>query len=181
MTEKEKMLKGKLYNSSDKELVKEHAEAQRLCLELNKPLTEEQRVKVAKALLGKCGDSVTLTQGFYCDYGKNIEVGENFYVNYGVCILDVCKVTIGKNCLIAPQVGIYTAAHPIDKDTRISGLEYGKPVTIGDNCWIGGHAVINPGVTLGDNVIVGSGSVVTKSFPSDVIIAGNPAKVIKRL
>lgn len=181
MTEKEKMLKGELYDAGDEVLVKEHVKAQRLCLKLNKRLTNNQRVKVAKTLLGKCGEKVVLTQGFYCDYGKNIEVGENFYVNYGVCILDVCKVKIGKNCLIAPQVGIYTAAHPIDTDTRISGLEYGKPVTIGDNCWIGGRAVINPGVTLGDNVIVGSGSVVTKSFPSNVIIAGNPAKIIRKL
>ncbi len=181
MTEKEKMLAGELYDAGDTVLSKEHAEAQRLCLELNEPLTDEERKKVAKTLLGKCGENVVLTQGFYCDYGKNIEVGENFYVNYGVCILDVCKVKIGKNCLIAPQVGIYTAAHPIDEKTRISGLEYGKPVTIGDNCWIGGHAVINPGVTLGDNVIVGSGAVVTKSFPSNVIIAGNPAKIIRKL
>ncbi len=173
------MLAGELYNAAVPELIAEHARAQKLCLKLNSPLSDEERVAVAKQLLGKCGENVTLTQGFYCDYGSNIEVGENFYVNYGVCILDVCKVKIGKNCLIAPQVGIYTAYHPIDCATRISGLEAGKPVTIGDNCWIGGHAVINPGVTLGDNVIVGSGSVVTKSFPSDVIVAGNPAKIIR--
>ncbi len=179
MTEKEKMLAGELYNAAVPELISEHTRAQKLCLKLNSPLSDEERVAVAKQLLGKCGENVTLTQGFYCDYGSNIEVGENFYVNYGVCILDVCKVKIGKNCLIAPQVGIYTAHHPIDCATRISGLEAGKPVTIGDNCWIGGHAVINPGVTLGDNVIVGSGSVVTKSFPSDVIVAGNPAKIIR--
>ena len=96
-------------------------------------------------------------------------------------ILYVCKVTIGNNCLIAPQAGIYTACHPLDEATRISGLELGKPVTIGNNCWIGGRAVINPGVTLGDNVVVGSGAVVTKSFPSNVVIAGNTARIIKYL
>lgn len=179
MTEKQKMLSGQLYSAHDPTLSQEHKRAQDLCLKLNTVLSDEERVAVAKQLLGKCGENVVLTQGFYCDYGSNIEVGENFYVNYGVCILDVCKVKIGKNCLIAPQVGIYTACHPIDCQTRISGLELGKPITIGDNCWIGGHAVINPGVTLGDNVIVGSGAVVTHSFPSNVIIAGNPAKIIK--
>lgn len=173
------MLAGVLYCADDPELIAEHRRAQELCLKLNSPLTAEERLAVAKRLLGRCGEKVVLTQGFYCDYGSNIEVGENFYVNYGVCILDVCKVTIGKNCLIAPQVGIYTACHPIDCATRISGLEMGKPITIGDNCWIGGRAVINPGVTLGDNVIVGSGAVVTRSFPSNVIVAGNPARIIR--
>ncbi|MDE6598182.1 MAG: sugar O-acetyltransferase [Clostridia bacterium] len=181
MTEKEKMLAGELYRADGEELLSEHMQATALCRELNENLTVAQRTATAKKLLGKCGKNVTLSQGFYCDYGKNIEVGENFYCNYGVCILDVCKVKIGDNCLIAPQVGIYTACHPVDRKTRVSGLEYGKPITIGNDCWIGGHAVINPGVTLGDNVVVGSGAVVTKSFPSNVVIAGNPARIIKNL
>lgn len=180
-TEKEKMLSGELYNANSPELYKAHLKSQQLCAQLGGILTDEERTAIAKQLLGKTGENVTLTQGFYCDYGENIEVGENFYCNYGVCILDVCKVKIGDNCLIAPQVGIYTAAHPIDRAQRTSGLEYGKPITIGNDCWIGGHATINPGVTLGDNVIVGSGAVVTKSFPSNCIIAGNPAKIIKKL
>lgn len=181
MTEKEKMLAGELYSAYDPELVAIRDRARALCLELNTPLTRAERTQKAKQLLGKTGERVTLSQGFNCDYGENIEVGENFYCNYGVCILDVCKVTVGDNCLIGPQVGIYTASHPLDRATRVSGVENGKPITIGNDCWIGGHAVINPGVTLGDNVVVGSGSVVTKSFPSDVVIAGNPAKVIKKL
>ena len=118
---------------------------------------------------------------FRCDYGKNIHVGENFFMNYDCVILDVCEVRIGDNCLIAPQVGIYTACHPMDAAERLSGKEYGAPVTIGNNCWIGGRAVINPGVTLGDNVVVASGAVVTKSFPSNVLIGGVPAKIIKVL
>lgn len=179
-TEKEKMLAGELYRA-DGELSREHARAAELCALLNGALTQRERTEISKRLLGKTGENVTLTQGFYCDYGKNIEVGENFYCNYGVCILDVCRVKIGDNCFIAPQAGIYAATHPLDRQTRIGGLEYGKPVTIGDDCWIGGHAVINPGVTLGDNVVVGSGAVVTKSFPSNVVIAGNPARIIKKL
>ena len=176
------MLAGELYNAADKELFDAHTRAVKLCGKLaNYNISAGQRQKLAKKLLGKTGETVVLGPGFCCDYGKNIEVGENFYCNYGVCILDVCKVKIGDNCLIAPQVGIYTACHPIDRETRINGLELGKPITIGNDCWIGGHAVINPGVTLGDNVIVGSGAVVTKSFPSNVIIAGNPAKIIKQL
>lgn len=180
-TEKEKMLAGELYNAAVEELYAAHRRAQSICAELNGDLDDEKRTELAKKLLGKTGKNVTLTQGFYCDYGENIEVGENFYCNYGVCILDVCKVKIGDNCLIAPQVGIYTAMHPMEREVRVSGLELGKPITIGNDCWIGGHAVINPGVTLGDNVIVGSGAVVTKSFPSNVVIAGNPAKIIKTL
>ncbi len=183
MTEKQKMLAGELYcGCDDPELASMHRRAIELCEKLNYGnLSDEERDSVTRQLLGKCGHKAVLGRGFWCDYGVNIEVGENFYVNYGVVILDVCKVTIGKNCLIAPQVGIYTACHPLEEDVRISGLEMGKPITIGDNCWIGGHAVINPGVTLGDNVVVGSGSVVTKSFPSDVVIAGNPARIIKYL
>lgn len=181
MTEKEKMLAGELYRAGGEELLSEHMRAMELCRELNENLTAERRAATAKKLLGKCGENVTLSQGFYCDYGKNIEVGENFYCNYGVCILDVCRVKIGDNCLIAPQVGIYTACHPVDRRTRVGGLEYGKPITIGNDCWIGGHAVINPGVTLGDNVVVGSGSVVIRSFPSNVVIAGNPARIIRKL
>ncbi len=180
-TEKEKMLSGELYNADDIELESAAARAKQLCIKLKSEQSPEERRNIAKQLLGKTGKNVNIGYDFYCDYGENIEVGENFYCNWGVCILDVCKVKIGDNCLIGPQVGIYSACHPIDRATRISGLEYGKPITIGNDCWIGGHAVINPGVTLGDNVIVGSGAVVTKSFPSNVIIAGNPAKVIKTL
>ena len=143
MTQKQKMLAGELYNASDPELAALHNRAIELCQKLNfGGLTDEERVQVTRQLLGKCGERVVLGRDFWCDYGFNIEVGENFYVNYDVVILDVCKVKIGDNCLIAPQVGIYTAAHPLDKEVRASGLEYGKPVTIGNNVWIGGRAVI---------------------------------------
>ena len=182
MTEREKMLAGELYRADDKELSAMHMNAVRLCEKLNYGgLGEEECLQVTRSLLGKCGKSVVLGRGFWCDYGCNIYVGENFYTNYDVVILDVCKVTIGDNCLIAPQAGIYTACHPLEREVRTGGLELGKPITIGNDCWIGGRAVILPGVTLGDNVVVGAGAVVTKSFPSNVVIAGNPAKIIKHL
>ena len=134
-----------------------------------------------KQLLGSTGDNIHIESTFNCDYGFNIHVGENFYANFDCVILDVAEVRIGNSCMIAPQVGIYTATHPLDPVERNSGLELAKPITIGNSCWIGGQAVINPGVTLGDNVVVASGAIVTKSFGSNVVIGGNPAKVIKKI
>ena len=116
---------------------------------------------------------------FHCDYGYNIEAGNNFYANYNLTILDVGKVVIGENVMVAPNVSIYTAGHPIHPDSRNSGYEYGIGVTIGNNVWIGGNTVINPGVHIGDNVVVGSGSVVTKDIPANAIAAGNPCKVLR--
>ena len=118
---------------------------------------------------------------FYCDYGFNIHVGKNFYANYNCTILDVSKVTIGENCFMAPNVSIYTAGHPIHPDTRNSGYEYGKAVTVGDNVWIGGNTVICPGVTVGSNVVIGAGSVVTRDIPDWCVAAGNPCSVIRRI
>lgn len=116
---------------------------------------------------------------FHCDYGYNIHVGENFYANFNCVMLDVCPIRIGDNCMLAPGVHIYTATHPINPVERNSGKEFGKAVTIGDNVWIGGGAIINPGVTIGDNAVIASGSVVTKDVPANVVYGGNPAKFIK--
>ncbi|HGH6028009.1 TPA: sugar O-acetyltransferase [Vibrio mimicus] len=183
MTEREKMLSGEYYNPSDAELVKLRLEARLLTEELNQTSVScpDKRVEIIKSLLGSTGNSIHIESTFNCDYGLNIHVGENFYANFGCVILDVAEVRIGDNCFIAPQVGIYTATHPIDPIQRNSGLEFGKPIRIGNNCWIGGHATINPGVTLGDNVVVASGAVVTKSFGSNVVIGGNPARVLKAI
>ncbi|EKG84345.1 maltose O-acetyltransferase [Vibrio paracholerae HE-16] len=181
MTEREKMLSGEYYDPSDGELVKLRLEARLLTEKLNQTSVScpDKRVEIIKSLLGSTGNSIHIESTFNCDYGLNIHVGENFYANFGCVILDVAEVRIGDNCFIAPQVGIYTATHPIDPIQRNSGLEFGKPIRIGNNCWVGGHATINPGVTLGDNVVVASGAVVTKSFGSNVVIGGNPARVLK--
>lgn len=183
MTEREKMLSGEHYDPSDPELVKLRLEARLLTEKLNQTSAScpDKRVKIIKSLLGSTGNSIHIESAFNCDYGLNIHVGENFYANFGCVILDVTEVRIGDNCFIAPQVGIYTATHPIDPIQRNSGLEFGKPIRIGNNCWIGGHATINPGVTLGDNVVVASGAVVTKSFGNNVVIGGNPARVLKEI
>lgn len=184
MTEKEKMLAGEMYNSLDEELIEMRRQARLLTEKFNKTSIDEKdtRKKILKDLLGGCSDNIYIEPTFNCDYGKNIYVGDGFYANYNCVFLDVCEIRIGKNCLVAPQVGIYTATHPIDTKLRCEEyVEYGKPVTIGDNCWIGGHATINPGVTLGNNVVVASGAVVTKSFGDNVVIGGNPAKVIKTI
>lgn len=134
-----------------------------------------------RQLFGKCGEKVWIEAPFHCDYGWNIEVGENFFANYNLTILDVAKVTIGKNAQIAPNVAIYTAGHPLHPDSRNSGYEYGLDVTIGDNIWIGGNAVILPGVTIGDNVVIGAGSVVARDLPSNVLAVGNPCRIVREI
>lgn len=183
MTEKEKMISGRYYDPSDAELVKLRLETRLHTEKLNQTsvIDADKRIEIIKSIFGSTGNSIYVESTFNCDYGINIHVGENFYANYGCVILDVAEVRIGNNCFMAPQVGIYTATHPIDPTLRNSGLEYGKPIVIGDNCWIGGHATINPGVTLGDNVVVASGAVVSKSFGDNVVIAGNPARVLKKI
>lgn len=136
--------------------------------------------EVVKELLGK-SENAFINPPFYCDYGFNIEVGKNLFANYNCTIIDVAKVTIGDNCMLAPNVAIYTAGHPIHPDTRRSLYEYGKPVVIGDNVWIGGNAVILPGVTIGSNCVIGAGSVVTHDIPPWTVSAGNPCRVIRSI
>jgi maltose O-acetyltransferase len=174
-SDKIKMLAGELYRASDPMLLGERKTARRLCQEYNASLDPV----ILGRLIGSKGSRTTIEPPFRCDYGSNIHLGDNFYANFDLVILDVCEVRIGRNCLIGPRVSICTAAHPTDAATRVSGLEFGKPITIGNDVWIGAHAVINPGVTLGDRVVVGSGAVVTESFGDDVVIAGVPARVIK--
>lgn len=145
------------------------------------PDRRERIPALLKDLLGKTGNNIMIEPPFHCDYGWNIEVGENFFANYNLTILDVGKVVVGDNVQIAPNVSIYTAGHPIHPDSRNSGYEYGIPITIGNNVWIGGNAVILPGVTIGDNVIIGAGSVVTKSIPDNMIAAGNPCRTIREI
>lgn len=183
MNEKAKMINQQLYMASDEQLVKDRLNV-RLLLDKynNTSLADYQtRKQLLPQIVGKIGTNYNLEQPFYCDYGYNIEIGENFYANYDCIFLDVAKIRIGNNVMIAPRVSIYTATHPLDKDIRNSGLEQGLNVTIGNDVWIGGNTVINPGVTIGDNVVIGSGSVVTKDIPSNSLAVGNPCKVIRKL
>lgn len=183
MTERQKMLAGELYDPSDPELIKLRNFARHKTEKFNRTDHDhnQQRVRIIKSLFGSTGQNIHIEPTFRCDYGQNIHVGENFYANFDCVILDVAEVRFGDNCLLAPQVGIYTATHPLLPNKRNSGLELAKKISIGNNCWIGGHATINPGVQLGENVVVASGAVVTKSFGDNVVIGGNPARIIKEL
>nr|WP_216667931.1 sugar O-acetyltransferase [Sporosarcina jiandibaonis] len=175
------MLNGEMYNPDDKELRKDRRNARRLTWIFNQTFEteEEKRINLLKELFGSTGESIHIEPVLRCDYGYNIHVGENFFANFDCTFLDVCDIRIGDNCFIAPGVHIYTATHPIDPLERIGGTEYGKPVSIGDNVWIGGRAIINPGVRIGNNVVIASGAVVTKDVPNNVVIGGNPARIIK--
>ncbi|WP_253378799.1 maltose O-acetyltransferase [unidentified bacterial endosymbiont] len=181
-TEKQKMIAGEYYRPGDETLRADRQNARQLIHRYNHtaPNEKTERQTILAMLLGQ-SDGAYIEPSFRCDYGYNIYLGKNFYANFDCVILDVCPVYIGDNCMLAPGVHIYTATHPLDPIERNSGLEFGKPVHIGNNVWIGGRAVINPGVTMGDNVVVASGAVVTKDVPANVVVGGNPAKIIKTL
>ena len=180
MTEMEKMLAGKLYDHRDPELVAAHKRAIELMFAFNqtRPDEEEKRQEILRRLINSKSD-FHVEPNFRCDYGFNIWVGDNFYANYDCTILDVCKVTIGNDVLLAPGVQILTATHPVDPAARLTQLECGKPVTIGNNVWIGGGAIICPGASVGDNCVIGAGSVVTKNIPADTVAVGNPARILR--
>ena len=173
--------KGMAYISDDS-VMEEQAVARRLCQKLNTMDRSDFKGlgDVVKELLGQ-SEGAWINPPFYCDYGFNIEVGKNFFANYNCTMLDVSKITIGENCFMASNVAIYTAGHPIHPDSRNSMYEYGIPVTIGDNVWIGGNTVICPGVTIGSNCVIGAGSVVTKDIPDWSVAAGNPCRVIRKI
>lgn len=177
------MLSGELYNALDPQLAEERQRARLLTKQLNDSRDDEPalRSKLIKELLGPSGEDVWIEPPFYCDYGSNISVGEKVFFNFNCVILDVMPVTIGNQVLFGPNVQIYTATHPIDWEERATWLEYAKPITIGNNVWIGGSCIICPGVSIGDRSVIGAGSVVTKSIPADVVAAGNPCRVIRSL
>ena len=181
MTQKERMLAGKLYRADDPQLEADCARKERLLRRLSQSEDTAEWKAIFRELLGSVGERFWIQPPFLCDYGSHIHVGERFFANCDCVILDVCDVTMGDDVFLAPRVCIFTAAHPIDAGVRNSGLEYGRPVTIGSSVWIGGNTVINPGVTIGDNVVIGSGSVVTKDIPSGVVAAGNPCRVLRRI
>ena len=184
MNEKEKMLKGLLYDANfDKSLIEERTQCKSLCYEYNnlQPVKADERKKLLKQILGKTKENFLIEQPFMCDYGYNIEIGENFYSNHNLIILDPAKVIFGDNVFIGPNCAFYTPLHPMDADTRNKGLEYAKPIKVGNNVWFGGNVVVLPGVTIGDNTVIGAGSVVTKDIPSNVLAVGNPCKIIRNI
>jgi maltose O-acetyltransferase len=183
MTEKEKMLAGELYNSGDPELVRERHKARLLTQQIN-TLNEDskkERNRLLRQLMPRAGKGLWIEPPFFCDYGYNIITGKNVFFNFNCCILDVMPVTIGSDVLFGPNVQIYTATHPMEAEARKTWLEYAKPITIGNDVWVGGGAIICPGVTIGNGVVIGAGAVVTKSLPDNVFAAGNPARVIKEI
>ncbi len=181
MTEKEKMLSQRLYDANSDELSSERERAKELCFEYNRlhPSDKQGQREIMLRLLGKTKGNFHISQSFWCDYGYNIKLGENFYSNHNLVILDCAAVTFGDNVFVAPDCGFYTAGHPIDSERRNVGLEYAYPITVGDNVWIGAGVRVMPGVTIGDNVVIGGGSVVVKDIPSDSVAVGNPCRVIR--
>lgn len=182
-TEKEKMLAGELYDASDSLLTTERRNARLLCKKYNDSTVEQMllRKEILSELIGGFCKGLEIEPPFYCDYGSNISVGEKVYFNFNCVVLDVNKVTIGSNVLFGPSVQIYTATHPMDYKVRAEWLESGKPITFGSDIWVGGGAIICPGVKIGDRSVIGAGSVVTKDIPPDSFAAGNPCKVIRSI
>ncbi len=181
MTEKEKMIAGKMYDPLDSQLVEDRHHARSLFQKIN-ALNEDsktERNKLFYKLIKNAGENLWVEPPFYCEYGYNISIGDQVFFNFNCCILDVCPVIIGNHSMFGPNVQIYTATHPLEYKARNSGKEFAKPITIGQNVWVGGNATLCPGIVIGNNVVIGAGSVVTKSFPDDVFIAGNPARVIR--
>lgn len=183
-SEKEKCRNGELYDANnDAELIAERQACKALCHEYNSlsPMEIARREEIISQLFGKTGRGFLIEQPFSCDYGYNIEIGDNFYANMNCVILDGAKVTFGNNVFVGPCCGFYTAGHPLDAGRRNQGLEYAYPITIGDNVWIGGHVCVLPGVTIGDNCVVGAGSVVTHDVPAGSLVAGNPCRLIRHI
>lgn len=184
MTEKEKMLAGMIYDANnDPVLIAERLECKELCRDYNelRPREIAAREALLRKMLGKTKNGLLIEQPFYCDYGYNIRVGNNFYANFNLIILDEAPVTFGDNVFIAPNCGFYTAGHPIDAVERNQGLEYARPISVGNNVWIGAGVSVLPGVTIGDNCVIGAGSVVIRNIPANSVAVGNPCKVIKTI
>lgn len=184
MTELEKMQQGLLYDANyDPELIQARTRCKDLCFEFNhqKPSSLSEQEKLIRSMFGKTGNHFCITAPFWCDYGYNIEVGENFYTNHNCVILDGAKVTFGDNVFIAPNCIFSTAGHPLDTEQRNQGLEYAYPITVGDNVWFGASVTVLPGVTIGSNTVIGAGSVVNRDIPSGVVAVGSPCRVLRKI
>lgn len=182
-TEKAKMLAGELYLANDAELDRERRAAQRLLAAYNATGADDPagRRALLHRLLGAVGDGVDIQPRFHCDYGYTIRLGRNGFINYNCVFLDCAAIEIGDDLQMGPAVQLYTAYHPLDRATRAAGLEYAKPIRIGSGVWIGGGAIVLPGVTIGDGCVVGAGSVVTRDLPANTLSVGNPARVVRDL
>ena len=179
-SEKRKMLDGELYDAMDPKLVAEREAARRLTHRYNQTTAVDRDVRrsLLDDLFGSTGENLRVEPPFRCDYGYSVHVGDDVYANFGCVVLDVCRVEVGDRCLLGPGVHVYTATHPVDPAARAAGREYGKPVSVGDDVWLGGRAVVNPGVSIGDNAVVGSGAVVARDVPENAVVRGNPAEVV---
>ncbi|MBD5224384.1 MAG: sugar O-acetyltransferase [Bacteroidales bacterium] len=178
-----KMLAGEKYDAAHPGFMERLQKVRVKLWEFNSlsPDRVEERDRIIRGLLGSCGERLHINQPFRCDFGCNIHVGDNFFANFNLTVLDEAKVTIGRNCFIGPNVSIYTACHPLEAEERNTIVEWAEPVTIGDNVWIGGSATILPGVTIGDNAVIGAGSVVTRDVDASCAVGGNPARLLKRI
>ena len=184
MTELEKMMSGELYQATkNTEMLDLLMVTRNRLYEFNRlhPRDVEQQQAILRQLLGSTGERFKIVQPFFCDYGFNIHIGEDFFANTNLVILDETSVTFGNNVFIAPNCAFYTAGHPLDAEQRKQGLEYSLPITVGNNVWIGGHVCVMPGVTIGDNTVIGGGSVVVHDIPAGVLAAGNPCRVIRQI
>ena len=182
--ELEKMMSGDLYDATNNTtLLDLLTQTQELCHDYNllRPSQTAERQALMRRILGKTGQRFKILSPFWCDYGFNIEVGENFFANFNLVILDEARVTFGDNVFIAPNCAFYTAGHPLDVAQRNAGLEYSLPIRVGNNVWIGGNVCVMPGVTIGDNTVIGGGSVVVHDIPAGVLAAGNPCRPIRHL
>jgi len=179
-SQKENMLAGKLYRV-DQELSNLMSDNKKKIAQFNQATSDDEQNRLIQTIIPNSEDSIHIEAPFHCDYGDHIHLGNNFYANYDCIMLDVNHIYIGNNVLLGPRVSLYTAGHPLSSAVRNSGLEFGKSITIGDNVWVGGNTIINPGVKIGCNTVIGSGSVVTKDIPDNVIAAGNPCRVIRKI
>ena len=182
-TDKEKMLAGEPYLAFCNELVTERARAKEILFEYNNlhPSEMEKRTEILKHFLGATGKQLLIEQPFRCDYGYNIRVGKYFYTNHNCVILDCAKVTFGDHVMVGPNCGFYTACHPIDPQQRREGVEFARPITVGNDVWFGGSCTVLPGVTIGDGCVIGAGSVVTRDIPANTVAAGNPCRVLRSI
>ena len=175
-------MNNKLYDPSEKKITEARIKAKDMCFEYNHtiPSNIEKRNSIIKELFNKTGNYFKIEQDFWCDYGYNISIGENFYMNHHCIILDAAEVSFGDNVFIGPNCSFYTSDHPLEVDIRNKGLETADPIKVGNNVWIGGNVTVLSGVTIGNNVVIGAGTIVTKDIPSNVVVAGNPYKIIKK-